>query len=330
LIASISQAHSLLRIQPTTPPTTPPTTTIPTTTAPPVRKCPGDWNDYGDMGCYKFVHDSNSRSWLESVGYCESIGGYLAEPKTQSLAAFLGSLAGLASDFSGNHHWYIGLTDFGHEGNWIWQWSDEPLTFSSWGPGSPNVEAGNVADCGLLVVDQGQSWWKDTDCLQVTPDAAPICQFDPTSEVTTPSITTSRTTTTTAQGTTTTTPGNPTACPSEWTYRDGTCYKLYTKTKSWTEAEQFCKSQNSHLASVHSEEEDIFLQDLAGNVDSYWLGGDPNGMEWVWSDGTAMDYTNYYYGDHSPGECLLQEYNLLQYGWSTAYCGFHTNYICKL
>ena len=25
-----------------------------------------------------------------------------------------------------------------------------------------------------------------------------------------------------------------------------------------------------------------------------------------------MDYTNYYYGDHSPGECLLQEYNLLQ------------------
>ena len=34
-------------------------------------------------------------------------------------------------------------------------------------PGSPNVEPGNVADCGLLVVDQGQSWWKDTDCLQV-------------------------------------------------------------------------------------------------------------------------------------------------------------------
>ena len=26
----------------------------------------------------------------------------------------------------------------------------------------------------------------------------------------------------------------------------------------------FLKSQNSHLASVHSEEEDIFLQDLAG------------------------------------------------------------------
>ena len=31
----------------------------------------------------RMVDDGHSRSWLESVGYCESIGGYLAEPKTQ-------------------------------------------------------------------------------------------------------------------------------------------------------------------------------------------------------------------------------------------------------
>jgi len=312
---------------------TTPTTPMEWTSTAQVNECPGDWVDYGDMGCYKFIHESTSGSWLESVGLCEQIGGYLAEPKTAQHAEFLASSAMLAADFSGIRHWYIGLTDFGHEGSWIWQWSDEPLSVFFWGKGSPETGPGNLADCGVLVVEGGEFWWKDTDCLdpsQLNAIVAPICQFDPNSKVTTPQDTTTDSQgTTTPHDTTTTSYQSPTACKTGWTAFQDRCYwfKNYLES-SWVVAEEYCKGQDAHLASVHSSEEDAFIQNLAGG-ESFWLGGEPDGTAWKWSDETPMDYTNYYYGDHQPGECLFQELDLYENGWSTSYCGYKTSFVCK-
>merc|ERR1712106_510029 len=68
---------------------------------------------------------------------------------------------------------------------------------------------------------------------------------------TTPSAKTTATTTTT----TTTLQG----CPSGWTEFGSNCYKLYYNQLNWEEAENYCKGQGGHLASVHSAEENNFL-----------------------------------------------------------------------
>ncbi|KAL7880087.1 hypothetical protein SRHO_G00023410 [Serrasalmus rhombeus] len=56
-----------------------------------------------------------------------------------------------------------------------------------------------------------------------------------------------------------------------------------------------------HLASVHSSEEYTFIQDLlnATNSNTTWLGGTDAAQEgvWVWTDGSAFNYTNW-----SPGQ----------------------------
>ena len=74
-------------------------------------------------------------SWRDGQDICESHGGYLAEVKTESQQTFLvrkifffnlnshpknikESLAMLEEEFVGPRSWFIGLTDFGHEGRY--------------------------------------------------------------------------------------------------------------------------------------------------------------------------------------------------------------------
>jgi hypothetical protein len=44
----------------------------------------------------------------------------------------------LTADPTGNHYYWIGLTDLFHEGNFIWASSGEKATYTHWYPGEPN------------------------------------------------------------------------------------------------------------------------------------------------------------------------------------------------
>ena len=56
------------------------------------------------------------------------------------------------------------------------------------------------------------------------------------------------------------------------------------------------------LVSIHSSEENFFLEELS-NENSFWLGGKDNRS--LWEDGTRFDYENWS-PDHQtrPGDCL--------------------------
>ena len=76
-----------------------------------------------------------SLSWREAQDVCEGLGGYLAEIRSEEQQTFLvgllallqykvpaiiislqESIAMLEEEFTGSRSWFIGLTDFGHEG----------------------------------------------------------------------------------------------------------------------------------------------------------------------------------------------------------------------
>merc|ERR1719481_71590 len=107
------------------------TTYNPYTTTPyPSEGCPQGWIDSIE-GCFLFQYDRYV-TWHEAQYECEKVGGFLAEPKTQQQQDMLKSLAFVEHSFTGVGSWWIGLTDEGHEGRWIWQHSTENAHITDW------------------------------------------------------------------------------------------------------------------------------------------------------------------------------------------------------
>ena len=70
---------------------------------------------------------------------------------------------------------------------------------------------------------------------------------------------------------------------------------------TWMEAENYCRSIDSHLISIHSQTQmDLIAYDLLQFIPGYipsgiWIGLHDEQAEgaWIWSDGTTFDYTNW-------------------------------------
>jgi hypothetical protein len=143
------------------------------------------------------------------------------------------------------------IINAGYEGNWTWSHSKETLTDSSWAANFPNAYYSNTDDCGLMVVEPTQSYWKDTTCCSPTvvdqQKVAPICQ-------------------------------HYRACPSGWKTFEGRCYLMAASRLSWPDAENDCNSKRGHLASVHSAAEDTFIRSL-DSTDGLWIGGSDASVE---------------------------------------------------
>ena len=120
------------------------------------------------------------------------------------------------------------------------------------------------------------------------------------------------------------------SCSSGWTEFQGGCYKFYgSSEETWAYSDAICLADGARLTSIHSNEEDAFLNDLA-NGNSYWIGGYPKDSTWVWSDFTSLDY----YIDYSvdEGQCLFQSSSRYGQGWSSTYCSSTSAefyFICK-
>merc|ERR1711962_722089 len=162
------------------PHTTDYTTYNPYTTTPyPSEGCPQGWIDSIE-GCFLFQYDRYV-TWHEAQYECEKVGGFLVEPKTQRQQHMLKSLAFVEHSFTGVGSWWIGLTDEGHEGRWIWQHSTENANTTDWIWDCP-VNGVNNLDCAMMekILDYH---WRDAVC---TNRAAPICQREQTNPTPTP------------------------------------------------------------------------------------------------------------------------------------------------
>ncbi|KAG5841991.1 hypothetical protein ANANG_G00172940, partial [Anguilla anguilla] len=82
------------------------------------------------------------------------------------------------------------------------------------------------------------------------------------------------------------------SCPDGWFYHNSRCFRHFSDKKTWIDAEVNCINLGGNLASVHSEDEHQFLQQLHLAFDrvenEYWIGMSDlykdNG--WFWTDGT--------------------------------------------
>ena len=96
------------------------------------------------------------------------------------------------------------------------------------------------------------------------------------------------------------------------------------------EAEAYCLEIGGSVTSIHSLEEETFLNDLA-NGNDYWIGAFPANSKYFWSDGTRFDYEHWYNQDSR--YCVVQTSSRYGDGWSASNC-YSSSYryysICKM
>ncbi|XP_015226382.1 PREDICTED: ladderlectin-like [Cyprinodon variegatus] len=105
-------------------------------------------------------------------------------------------------------------------------------------------------------------------------------------------------------------------CPYGWSSFGYRCFLFIDTPKTWTEAEFYCQFEGANLASVHSDEENHFIQSLTrGNTHSFpqtWIGGsDAIQLNlWMWSDGSKFHYENWFNDNHEKKDarCLKMNY----------------------
>ena len=84
----------------------------------------------------------------------------------------------------------------------------------------------------------------------------------------------------------------------EYKYYDGHTFKLFSVSKTWEEAEEFCEELGGHLATSTSAEKNDFLTTLA-NGKIIWLGltDKDNEGTWQWVTGEELNYTHWSGGE---------------------------------
>nr|XP_040043735.1 lactose-binding lectin l-2-like [Gasterosteus aculeatus aculeatus] len=125
-------------------------------------------------------------------------------------------------------------------------------------------------------------------------------------------------------------------CPMFWYSFNGRCYKYVATQMSWADAEIYCVSLGTNLASIHSLEEQSFIKILIRNSDPAeghtWTGLSDTHKEgaWMWSDGSRIDFT--YWDKEQPDNignenCVHTNYLGLK-KWNDGICYSNLPFVC--
>ncbi|XP_069478438.1 lectin-like [Ambystoma mexicanum] len=133
----------------------------------------------------------------------------------------------------------------------------------------------------------------------------------------------------------------PNNCPNEWSCNNSNNYRYIPSPKTWVEAEIYCQNlqPGGHLASVHSLEENNFIQQLVlekakSNV-HIWIGASDTYKDrtFMWTDGTVWDFQKWYPGEpnNAGGREPCLQFNFGNPGiWNDSQCSGSLPFVCKV
>ena len=124
------------------------------------------------------------------------------------------------------------------------------------------------------------------------------------------------------------------SCPEGWQEFDSKCYLWVTnQERNWTEAENFCKSSEGHLASVTSKEvHEFILEEARKRKTKVWIGATDQESEgaWKWSDHSLFDFRGWIYKpDEDKNVNCVELYNTIDgAGWNDLECSAPMHFVC--
>ncbi|XP_034016314.1 ladderlectin-like [Thalassophryne amazonica] len=120
-------------------------------------------------------------------------------------------------------------------------------------------------------------------------------------------------------------------CRQGWHSYEDNCFHLVNLSYAWNNAAFYCENLSSTLASVHSQKEYSFLQQLTWKAGflTAWIAGYRFQSHWRWADGTVFDYNNWDGSNSYYYECLYLNSDGNK-GWSSQQqCELLRPFICS-
>ncbi|KAM6475544.1 C-type lectin domain family 4 member E-like isoform 2-T4 [Liasis olivaceus] len=120
------------------------------------------------------------------------------------------------------------------------------------------------------------------------------------------------------------------SCPHSWKSQGRYCYYFSTEKTTWNNALWNCINYKAHLASIFSDEEQVFLRNNLNNVDNYWLGINDLEGQWKWKEG-GMLLTTTFWNLGQPSKDVNKDCGIMHPNgtWASAVCSLHNQWICK-
>ncbi|XP_069715635.1 macrophage mannose receptor 1-like isoform X4 [Phaenicophaeus curvirostris] len=156
-------------------------------------------------------------------------------------------------------------------------WMDgSPVHYAAWAQHEPNFAN---AEENCVVLNKNDGLWNDVSCGFSN---GYICERHRSFiNATLPSVA----------------PSPPGGCPEDWLLFKNQCYKFFGSSyETWSSARRTCISLGGNLASIHNEQVQAFLTYHLKDVSSDpWIGLNDilNELNFVWTDGSAVSYTNW-------------------------------------
>ncbi|XP_022082062.1 secretory phospholipase A2 receptor-like [Acanthaster planci] len=131
-------------------------------------------------------------------------------------------------------------------------------------------------------------------------------------------------------------------CPSGWRIHGGQCYQFNTySAMSWTDAKHTCEVQGAFLASIFSEDENMFIvhqfDDLTSiGITDVWIGISDytTDGQFAWAEGASASYTKWNAGMpvNTPNQpdCGTIYVGDSTGSWSSANCFRPQSFVCKI
>ncbi|XP_043550432.1 lymphocyte antigen 75-like [Chiloscyllium plagiosum] len=276
----------------------------------PDTECKTFWKkDSAEQTCYQFNFHS-LLSWNEARLACQSQGGDLlsiADPKMQK---YISEQPNIPKKL------WIGLNQMNVAGGW--QWSDgTPLVFVNWDDDTFDLYHLEESSCATMNSDS-DGHWQVSPCEAALPYACKKSFTQGRHESVDPWKYSS------------------TECEAGWLAYNGFCYYMNRQDLKWDDADSSCKSNESHLISIHSLADVELVVSKLHEAYSYeiWTGlrSDQFPALFKWSDGSPVTFT--YWDQAQPNIPCNTTEHCVSYGgklgqWKISECDSKLSYVCK-
>ena len=123
-------------------------------------------------------------------------------------------------------------------------------------------------------------------------------------------------------------------CEDGWSFFNGSCYFTSDTCETWTNASTKCRSMGANLVSVHTQEENVFIQHLH-NGDRTWIGLNDIATEgfFTWVDGCPDKFR--FWATNQPNDlkgnqdCVHTLGIDKGYTWNDVDCSACHNFTCE-